>query len=70
MPILLQIAFGGAIGAVLRYLVGTLVARIAGTGFPWGTLTVNVAGCFAMGLAAVLLMRRGGDGGRGARRPS
>jgi CrcB protein len=62
MPILLQIALGGAIGAVLRHVVGAQVARVAGIGFPWGTLTVNVAGCFAMGMAAMLIMRRGGPG--------
>jgi CrcB protein len=60
MPNLLQIALGGAIGATLRYLIGGQVARLAGAGFPWGTLAVNVAGCFAMGLATVLLLRRGG----------
>jgi len=60
MPILLQIALGGAIGAVLRYLVGTQVYRLAGVEFPWGTLVVNVAGCFAMGAASVLLLRREG----------
>jgi CrcB protein len=60
MPILLQIALGGAIGAMLRSLIGGQVARLAGAGFPWGTLAVNVAGCFAMGLATVLLLRRGG----------
>lgn len=60
MPILLQIALGGAIGAMLRHLVGTSVARLAGAGFPWGTLTVNITGSFARGVAAVLLLRRGG----------
>jgi CrcB protein len=61
MPILLQIALGGAIGAVLRYLVGGQVLRLTGGGFPWGTLTVNVAGCFAMGLALMVLTRRGDE---------
>ena len=62
MPILLQIALGGAIGAVLRHLLATSVARLAGYGFPWGTLSVNVVGGFAMGIAAVLLLRRGDPG--------
>ena len=58
MPPLLQIALGGAIGAMLRYLVSAQVARRAGLAFPWGTLTVNVLGSFVMGLAAALLLRR------------
>ena len=49
MPLLLQIALGGALGASLRHLIGTQVARLAGTAFPWGTLAVNVLGCLAMG---------------------
>ena len=43
------VAFGGALGAVLRYLVGSVLA------FPMGTLAVNVAGSFAIGLVWVLL---------------
>jgi fluoride exporter len=58
MPVLLQIALGGALGAGLRHLLGTQVARLLGFGFPWGTLAVNTLGCFAMGLAAMLVVRR------------
>ena len=58
MPVLLQIALGGAIGASLRHLTGMQVARLLGTGFPWGTLAVNVLGCFAMGLVTMLVVRR------------
>ncbi|MDO5605297.1 MAG: CrcB family protein [Paracoccus sp. (in: a-proteobacteria)] len=42
----IQVAFGGALGAVARYGLGRLVAA------PAGTLIVNVLGCFAMGLLA------------------
>lgn len=52
--LLAAVAFGGACGAVARYLVVGLVGQWAGTGFPFGTLAVNVAGCFAMGLIAEL----------------
>ena len=48
------IALGGAIGAVARYFVVGRVALWAGTGFPFGTLAVNVAGSFAMGLIVEL----------------
>jgi CrcB protein len=58
MTPLLQIALGGALGAVLRYLVSAQVGRRFGLDFPWGTLSVNVTGSFAMGLAAAILLRR------------
>ena len=44
MKILLAVAVGGAIGAVGRYLVISQVGHWLGTGFPYGTLTVNVVG--------------------------
>lgn len=49
MKSLLAVAAGGALGAVLRYLVYLLAAFLFGTAFPLGTLFVNVAGSFAMG---------------------
>ena len=52
---LIQVAIGGAIGAVLRYLTSVAALRLLGPAFPWGTLTVNVVGSFAMGLLAVWL---------------
>ena len=48
----LFIALGGALGAVLRYIIATAVA------FPLGTLTVNVFGSFLMGLAFVWFSTR------------
>lgn len=47
---LVAIALGGAIGSVLRYLLGGAVQRAAHAGFPYGTLAVNVVGCLAIGL--------------------
>jgi CrcB protein len=44
------VAIGGMLGALVRYGVGLLSAHWLGKGFPWGTLLVNVAGCFAMGM--------------------
>src|SRR5688500_16299007 len=47
---ILAIAFGGAIGSVLRYLVGGAVQRQTHATFPYGTLVVNVLGCFLVGI--------------------
>ncbi len=55
---ILLVAIGGALGAVLRYLTVGWAGRTFGLDFPWGTMIVNVAGSFVMGLAAVLLMER------------
>ncbi len=49
---LLWIGLGGALGSVLRYLIGASVQRSAHIGFPVGTLAVNVLGCFLIGILA------------------
>lgn len=55
---ILAIGLGGAIGAVSRHFMAHRVALIAGHGFPWGTLAVNILGSFAMGLLVTLLAQR------------
>jgi fluoride exporter len=47
---ILLVAFGGAAGAVARLLIGDSFARRFGTGWPCGTLFINVSGCFAIAL--------------------
>ncbi len=59
---LLSVAFGGALGASLRWIFSGWALRAFGPGFPWGTLGANVLGSFAMGVAAVLLMERAPGG--------
>lgn len=54
----LQVALGGAIGAVARYLTGLLFLRLAGPGFPFGVLAVNLLGGFLMGLFVVYAAER------------
>ena len=51
----IQVALGGAIGALLRYVSVLGVVRMFGAGFPIGTLFVNIVGSFFMGLLVVLL---------------
>ncbi|MDQ2635165.1 MAG: fluoride efflux transporter CrcB [Pseudomonadota bacterium] len=55
---LLLVAAGGAIGASLRHLVNLASLRLLGPGFPWGTMAINIAGSFAMGVFIELLARR------------
>lgn len=48
---ILLVMLGGSLGALCRYSVSLLAVRLLGAGFPWGTLTVNLSGCFLIGLA-------------------
>lgn len=56
MPIqmYLIVAIGGALGTAARYGLSGLVANMFGQTFPWGTLIVNVSGCFVIGFFAAL----------------
>ncbi|HSV28013.1 MAG TPA: fluoride efflux transporter CrcB [Candidatus Omnitrophota bacterium] len=51
---LLWVAAGGALGSVARYLSMVALGAWAGTGFPWGTLFVNIVGSAVMGVLAEL----------------
>lgn len=54
----IAVAIGGAIGALLRYWSTIGVHHLLGKGFPYGTLTVNVAGSLLAGILYVLLVER------------
>ena len=58
MKYLLFIAFGGAFGAVSRYLLTRWVASLGEGTLPLGTLLVNMLGSFAIGIFFVLLVER------------
>lgn len=49
---LLAVALGGALGSSARYLFSAQMLRLYGPNFPWGTLGVNLIGCFIMGVLA------------------
>lgn len=51
---LLYVALGGAIGASLRYLISLFMIQLFGSGFPFGTLIVNIIGSFFMGVLYAL----------------
>lgn len=50
MKTLLTIGIGSFIGGVSRYLLSTLIQTRVDTSFPWGTMIVNLTGCFLIGL--------------------
>ena len=50
MTKILLLAAGGAVGTLLRYSLSGLTYRLFNGVFPWGTLFVNLAGSFAIGL--------------------
>lgn len=55
---IIAIAAGGAVGALLRFWVSTGIYSLLGRGFPYGTLTVNVLGCWLMGFLSVFMLER------------
>jgi CrcB protein len=54
----LLILTGGGIGSLARYIVADSIATRLGVKFPWGTMVVNVTGCFLIGLVMTILTER------------
>jgi CrcB protein len=53
-----MIAIGGALGAIARYQLASVIQARIPVGFPWGTFVVNVTGCFVMGAATTVMTER------------
>jgi CrcB protein len=51
---MLLIALAGALGTLSRYSIAGVVQRLSGAGFPWGTMVVNLMGCFLFGVVWAL----------------
>ena len=60
---LLWIAIAGALGTLARYWLGGKVQRMTGGSFPWGTMAVNLSGCFVFGILWALAVERFNIGG-------
>jgi CrcB protein len=56
---LLIVGIGGMVGSVLRYATGLLLKS---TAFPWATFTVNLLGCFVMGIVLGTTLKNQQDG--------
>ena len=54
---LLIVGLGGAVGSMLRYAVQKFFQAQAAAAFPTGTLLVNIAGCFLIGILWSLVSR-------------
>lgn len=52
------LSLAGAAGVLARYWATEALARRYGEAFPWGTLAVNLTGCFLAGLLFQLLQER------------
>ena len=55
---LLLIAVFGAVGTLARYGLQGLVQVRVGSTFPWGTLLINLTGCFFLGLIGQMMLNR------------
>ena len=56
----LFIAFGGALGSMARYWVGSTIANRMGTKFPYGTFVINITACVIIGFSLTFLGKRAG----------
>ncbi len=54
----LAIALGGALGAIARYFVASLIASRLGSRFPYGTFIVNMTACVLIGFSLAYLNRK------------
>lgn len=54
MPDILIVFLGGGLGSISRYLISQLVYAQFNTNFPLGTFTVNILGCFFIGVIMAL----------------
>ena len=55
---LLLIAVFGAVGTLARYGLQGLIQVRVGSTFPWGTLFINLTGCFFLGLIGQMMLNR------------
>jgi CrcB protein len=58
MPVIAGVALGGALGASARYALDRLIEHRSDAVFPWATFTINLTGCFAIGLISATLIDR------------
>ncbi len=52
MRVSLVVFIGAGLGGLMRHILNAWITALAGSGFPYGILTINILGSTAMGLAA------------------
>ena len=58
---IILVGVGGFIGAVLRYLISGYIQNLTQSiAFPYGTLAVNITGCFLIGMCSYLVESQAG----------
>jgi CrcB protein len=58
MPVIAGVALGGALGASARYLLDRAIEQRTFSVFPWATFTINLTGCFLIGVIGQALVDR------------
>ncbi|MDX6485503.1 MAG: fluoride exporter [Gaiellaceae bacterium] len=58
MPVIVGVALGGALGASARYGLDRAIESRSRSWFPWSTFTINVTGCFLIGVISAALVDR------------
>jgi CrcB protein len=58
MPVIVGVALGGALGASARYALDRAIEQRSFSIFPWATFTINVTGCFLIGIITAALVDR------------
>ena len=58
MPVIVGVALGGALGASARYGLDRVIEARSDSVFPWATFTINLSGCFLIGLVSATLIDR------------
>jgi CrcB protein len=58
MPVFIGVALGGALGSSARYGLDRLIERRSAAVFPLSTFTINVTGCFLIGVVSAALVER------------
>ena len=57
------VGIGSFFGGALRYYISTLMRSCCNQGFPWGTLAVNLLGCFIFGILFAVFHKSGSTHG-------
>ncbi len=58
MKSLILVGIGGALGSILRYLMGTSINKLFSGAFPYGTFVVNMLGCLLIGLITAFITKQ------------